>query len=114
MALKSSLWELEIVLVHHYDQRVRDYAKILKTELLSRPTLLKAEDFAQADSLSLLRTELTEIDLTKEVGLIKKNLLQRHGQAEKEETEANVLGKRLGDQLDNYNLMQPDDLGFQS
>ena len=42
MSLKSSLWELEIVLVHHYDQRVRDFAKILKTELLSRPTQLKA------------------------------------------------------------------------
>jgi len=45
-ALKSSLWELEVVLLHHYDQRVRDFAKILKTELLARPTLLKAEEFA--------------------------------------------------------------------
>ncbi len=36
-ALKSSLWELEVVLNHHYDQRVRDFAKILKTEILSRP-----------------------------------------------------------------------------
>lgn len=38
MALKSSLWELEVVLTHHADQSVRDFAKILKTEILSRPT----------------------------------------------------------------------------
>ena len=42
MALKSSLWELEVVLIHHYDQRVRDFGKILKTELLARPTNMKA------------------------------------------------------------------------
>ena len=66
MALKSSLWELEIVLVHHFDQRVRDFAKILKTELLSRPSMLKAQDFAEADSLALLKTEVKEIDLSKE------------------------------------------------
>ena len=46
MAMKSSLWELEVVLVHHYDQRVRDFAKILKTDLLARPTSLKVEEFA--------------------------------------------------------------------
>ena len=45
-ALKSSLWELEVILLHHVDQRVRDYAKILKTEVLARPTMLKAQEFA--------------------------------------------------------------------
>lgn len=33
LALKSSLWELEIVMKTHYDQRVRDFCKILKTDL---------------------------------------------------------------------------------
>lgn len=42
MALKSSLWELEVVLTSHTDQSVRDFAKILKTEILTRPTQLKA------------------------------------------------------------------------
>lgn len=116
-ALKSSLWEFEVVLVHHYDQSVRDFAKILKTELLSKPTQLKAQEYAQADSLALLKTELAGLDVNKEIGLIRKNLLSRHGQAEKEMKSANVLGKRLGDQIDRYDggaLLQPDDLAFQS
>lgn len=118
MAMKSSLWELEVVLVHHYDQRVRDFAKILKTDLLARPTSLKVEEFAQADPLALLKTELNDLDMSKEIGHIRKNLLNRHGQGEKEmKDEVNILGKRLGDQLDRYDrqtLLQPDDLGYQS
>ena len=78
-ALKSSLWELDTLLVNHYDQRVRDYARVLKTELLSKPTDKKASEFAQADTLALLRTELQELDVRKEVTLIRKNLLVKHG-----------------------------------
>ena len=111
-ALKSSLWELDTVLTNHYDQRVRDYARVLKTELLSKPTDKKASDFAQADTLALLRSELQELDVRKEVNLIRKNLLVKHGQAEAEFQGANLLGKRLGDRLDSY--AQPDDLGFHS
>ena len=76
---------------------MRDFAKILKTELLLRPTHLKAQEFAQADNLALLKTELTELDVAKEVGLIRKNLLTRHGQAAVEDKGANIMGKRLGD-----------------
>jgi hypothetical protein len=52
--------------------------------------------------LALLKTELAGLDVNKEIGLIRKNLLSRHGQAEKEMKSANVLGKRLGDQIDRY------------
>ena len=52
---------------------------MLKTELLSRPTHLKAQEFAEADSLALLKTELAEVDVAKETALIRKNLLTRHG-----------------------------------
>ena len=96
---------------------MRDFAKILKTEFLARPTQLKAQEYAQADSLALLKTELADIDVAKEVHNIRKNLLTRHGQAEKEKTGANVMGKRLGDQIDRYDgsaMLQPDDLAFQS
>lgn len=67
------------MLTNHYDQRVRDYARVLKTELLSKPTDKKASDFAQADTLALLRSELQELDVRKEVNLIRKNLLVKHG-----------------------------------
>ena len=67
--------------------------------------------------MALLKTELAGLDVNKQVSLIRKNLLTRHGQLEKETKSANVLGKRLGDQIDRYDgggLLQPDDLAFQS
>jgi len=108
-ALKSSLWELDVILVNHFDQRVRDYAKILKTELLLKPTDKKAQDFAQADTLALLKDEIAELDLNKEVTIIRKNLLSKNGQGEEEtkvKESSNILGKRLGDQLDRYGISQ--------
>jgi len=64
-ALKSSLWELEILMKTHYDQRVRDYCKILKTDIGQRTNFIKAEDFIKADPLVLLKQEIEEIDLEK-------------------------------------------------
>ena len=31
-ALKSNLWEAEVLMTHHYDERVRNYCKLFKTE----------------------------------------------------------------------------------
>ena len=31
-ALKSCLWEIEALIKHHYDERVRSYCKVFKTE----------------------------------------------------------------------------------
>ena len=54
--------------------------------------------------------------MVKEVNLVRKNLLTRHGQAGQDASSANILGKRLGDQLDRYGvqLLKPDDLSFQT
>ena len=57
----------------------------------------KAQEFAQADNLALLSTELAEIDVAKEVTQIQKNLLTKHGQAVDETKKVNILGKRLAD-----------------
>ena len=52
--------------------------------------------------------------------MIRKNLLTRHGQGSEQvkKDEANVLGKRMGDQLDRYDggrfLKPENDLGYQS
>jgi len=46
LALKSSLWELEILMRTHYDQRIRDFCKILKTDLVGRSNFIKVDDFA--------------------------------------------------------------------
>lgn len=32
-ALRSSLWEIETLIKHHYDERVRAYCKVFKTDL---------------------------------------------------------------------------------
>ena len=76
---------------------MRDYVKILKTDLLSKSTMQKAQEFAQADNLGLLSTELADIDVAKEVSQIQKNLLTKHGQAVDETKKVNILGKRLAD-----------------
>lgn len=78
-AMKSSLWELEIVMQQHYDQRVRDFAKVLKTDIGAKKDFIKAQDYAQADNLALLKADLDELDFSKEAALIRKNLMARHG-----------------------------------
>ena len=63
--------------------------------------------------MSLLKQDIKDIDIKKEAGRIRKNLLTRHSQAQKE-TDNNILGKRQGDRLDIYTEMnQVQDLGFQ-
>ena len=75
-ALKSSLWELEILMKTHYDYRVRDYCKILKTDIQSRTNFIKAEDFIKADPLLLLKQEIEEIDLEKQATLVASKILK--------------------------------------
>jgi hypothetical protein len=66
LALRSSLWELEIVMKTHYDQRVRDYCKMLKTDIASRTNFIKADDFLKTDPLAVLRQEIEDIDCEKQ------------------------------------------------
>ena len=54
-SLKSSLWELEIVMKQHHDQRIRDFCKIFKTDITGKSNFLKAEDYIAVDSLSFLK-----------------------------------------------------------
>ena len=54
-ALNSSLWELEIVLRHHMDSGIRNYAKVFKTEFVRKTALIKCEEFTQADPLAILK-----------------------------------------------------------
>lgn len=42
-ALKSSLWELDVLVREHTDQRVRDFSKLLKTDFISKPTFTKCD-----------------------------------------------------------------------
>lgn len=44
-ALQSCLWEMEILLKNCVDQKVRDYAKILKTDLMRKTSYFKSEEF---------------------------------------------------------------------
>jgi len=74
-ALKSSLWELEIVMKTHYDQRVRDYCKLLKTDLGSRTNFVKTDDFIKTDPLAVLKQDIADIDLEKQAQVTAKVIL---------------------------------------
>ena len=78
-ALRSSLWELEVIMREHYDQNVRQYAKVFKTDFLRKTAFTKVEDFTQVDPIDMLLQDLEEVDNEKEGDALKKNLLQRHG-----------------------------------
>lgn len=44
-AIKSCLWELEVLMKHHYDSRIRNFAKIFKTDLLRKQAFFKCEEY---------------------------------------------------------------------
>ena len=91
---------------------MRDYCKVLKTDLVGKSTFFKSEEFIAADSLTLLKQDIQDLDIKKEAAKIRKNLLVGHSQAPRE-AESNILGKRQGDRLDNYTeFNQAQDLGF--
>ena len=35
-ALKSSLWELELIMKFHYDENIRNYCKLFKSDILKK------------------------------------------------------------------------------
>lgn len=57
---------------------------MLKTDLVGKQTYFKSEDFIAADSLSLLKQDILDLDIKKEATRMRKNLLASHGQAQKE------------------------------
>lgn len=61
-ALHSCLWEIETIMKQHYDQKVRDYAKIFKTDLFKKTSFFKCEEFTSADPLEVLLLDLNDID----------------------------------------------------
>ena len=44
-AYNSSLWEIDLLMRHHYDSNVRNYLKIFKTDFMKKTAFIKAEDF---------------------------------------------------------------------
>ena len=64
-ALKSSLWEVEILMRKHHDMRVRDFTKMFKTNFTGKCNFFKAEEFIQYDALSALHKDLEEMDTAK-------------------------------------------------
>jgi hypothetical protein len=51
-ALKSSLWEMQILMIKHYDQRVRDFCKLFRADFLRKTVFFKSEDFISEDPLN--------------------------------------------------------------
>lgn len=78
-ALKSSLWELEVVMRNHCCSGVRSYAKVLKTDFIRKTAFFKLEDITQVDPLDMLLQEVKDVDNDKEGDALKKNLLMKHG-----------------------------------
>ena len=44
-AIKSSLWEMEVIMKHHYDSNVRNYCKVFKTDFMRKGAFFKLEDY---------------------------------------------------------------------
>jgi CBF/Mak21 family len=79
-ALRSSLWELDIVMRYHYHQEVRAYAKVLKSEFIRKTAMAKVEEYAGVDAIEGILQELDGVDIEKEGDALKKNLMAKHGQ----------------------------------
>eukprot|EP00347_Sterkiella_histriomuscorum_P012185 403369569 len=99
-ALHSCLWEIEILMKQHFDSKVRDFAKIFKTDLHKKTSYFKSEEFTVADPLELLVLDLNEVDEKKEGKAFKKNLLVKHGQSS---AQLGLIGqKRTQDMVEDY------------
>ncbi|CDW88629.1 nucleolar complex protein 4 homolog [Stylonychia lemnae] len=79
-ALHSSLWEIEVIMKQSIDQRVRDYTKMFKTDLIKKNSFFKTDDFTLVDPIEVLALDLAEIDDAKEAKALKKNLLIKNKQ----------------------------------
>lgn len=97
--MKSCLWEMEVLMKSHYDERVRNYSKVFKTELNRKEAYFKCEDFTTVDPLEVLEQDLNDIDNEKEGLALKKHLLKKHGQ----DAPSRLGLKRTSDQLDYQN-----------
>ena len=53
-AMKSCLWEIELIMKSHYDEKVRTYCKVFKTNFLQKEAFFKAEDFTTVDPLAMI------------------------------------------------------------
>jgi len=62
-ALRSSLWEVELLMRQHYDSRIRDFCKLFKTDLKAKTSVVKPESFLGP---SKLMRDLEEIDAVKD------------------------------------------------
>ena len=77
------------------DQRIRDFAKIFKTDFIKKTSYFKTEDFTLVEPIEVLALELNEIDDVKEAQALRKNLLVKNNQVIKL-----VGSKRTGDSLE--------------
>ena len=77
-ALKSSLWELDTLMKHEFDEQVRKYAKLFKGDISRKTNYFKCEEFTTIDSLDVIAEEIKAMDSVKEQLSINKNLLITH------------------------------------
>jgi len=78
-AQKSSLWELDLLRKHHYDDSIRNYCKLFKKDLLNKHSVFKCEKFTQGDPFDLILEELKGVDPEKEGKHFSENLMVKSG-----------------------------------
>jgi hypothetical protein len=74
--MKSCLWEMELIMKNHYDEKMRNYAKVFKTDFLRKEAFYKCEEFTTVSTLDVIEQELNDINIEKEGITFKKNLLK--------------------------------------
>uniref|UniRef100_A0A7S3CN84 CCAAT-binding factor domain-containing protein n=1 Tax=Strombidium rassoulzadegani TaxID=1082188 RepID=A0A7S3CN84_9SPIT len=75
-AIRSSLWELDILMKQEFDGAVRNYSKLLQGDLHRKTNFFKCDEFTQIDPLTELEFELGNLQFIREAFSVKKHLIK--------------------------------------
>lgn len=53
-AIKSCLWELDLIIKSHWDEKVRNYCKVMKTDFMRKESFFKCEEFSNINGLDMI------------------------------------------------------------
>ena len=76
-ALKSSLWEIDVVMKDEFDEQVRNYTKLFKGDLSRKTSWFKCEEFTGLDDITRIIGELDGIDQEKEAQSVRKSIMNK-------------------------------------
>mmetsp|Transcript_118803 Transcript_118803/g.165527 ORF Transcript_118803/g.165527 Transcript_118803/m.165527 type:complete len:104 (-) Transcript_118803:150-461(-) len=82
-AHRSCLWELETLMKNHYDQRVRDFCKLFKTNFMQKTVFYKTEQLLSAEGegpVDQLIADLKSVEAVKDGKIYSKHLASKYAE----------------------------------